>query len=508
MVPVLRRRRRRVTIARRAVRTAAGADRRDLRRRRAAGRHGSGRCLLLRAAEGLRRRRRAVARAAQPSRAGADRAARRVRALDPGVPLAEHRARELRARTRPTTRPRWRPCSCSPTRSSWMLDGGGLDWCVARTRSLLGHLYGWAERRDCTTPFVADPAKRSLVVGTIDFADDVDAAAVAKTLRANGIVDVEPYRKLGRNQLRIGMFPAVEPGRRAGAHRLHRLGRREASPDERRRAGRARARGACGSSSRRRSATPGVELLREQLRRRPRHRLDRRASCAERIGDYRRHPDPLGHEDDRRADRARRPPAGDRPRGRRASTTSTSQAATRRGIVVANAPESNVVTAAEHTMALLLALARNIPQAHASLTAGKWERSKFSRRRAVREDARRPRLRPHRPARRRSARAASACACSPSTRSSAPSATASSGVEKAESADDVYAQADFITVHLPKTPETEGFLDAEAFAADARRRARPQRRPRRADRRRGAQGRAGLRQGRRAPRSTCSRPSR
>ena len=73
-------------------------------------------------------------------------------------------------------------------------------------------LYGWAERSGYATPFVADPAKRSPVVGTIDFADDVDAAAIAKTLRANGIVDTEPYRKLGRNQLRIGMFPAVEPG--------------------------------------------------------------------------------------------------------------------------------------------------------------------------------------------------------------------------------------------------------------------------------------------------------
>jgi len=93
----------------------------------------------------------------------------------------------------------------------WMLDGGGLDWCVARTRQSSGHLYDWAERTAYTTPFVADPAKRSLVVGTIDFSDDVDAAAVAKTLRANGIVDVEPYRKLGRNQLRIGMFPAVDP---------------------------------------------------------------------------------------------------------------------------------------------------------------------------------------------------------------------------------------------------------------------------------------------------------
>ncbi|HLK44614.1 MAG TPA: phosphoserine transaminase, partial [Acidimicrobiales bacterium] len=93
----------------------------------------------------------------------------------------------------------------------WMLGGGGLDWCVARSGESSTHLYGWAERVPYATPFVRDPAKRSLVVGTIDFAADVDAAAVAKTLRANGILDTEPYRKLGRNQLRIGMFPAVEP---------------------------------------------------------------------------------------------------------------------------------------------------------------------------------------------------------------------------------------------------------------------------------------------------------
>jgi phosphoserine aminotransferase len=93
----------------------------------------------------------------------------------------------------------------------WMLANGGLDFCVGRTRASSGHLYGWAEASDFATPFVGDPARRSLVVGTIDFADGVDAAAVAKTLRANGIVDVEPYRKLGRNQLRIGMFPAIEP---------------------------------------------------------------------------------------------------------------------------------------------------------------------------------------------------------------------------------------------------------------------------------------------------------
>ncbi len=93
----------------------------------------------------------------------------------------------------------------------WMLAGGGLDWCVSRTTASSEQLYGWAERTSYTAPFVADPAKRSLVVGTIDFNDDVDAAAVAKTLRANGILDTEPYRKLGRNQLRIGMFPAIEP---------------------------------------------------------------------------------------------------------------------------------------------------------------------------------------------------------------------------------------------------------------------------------------------------------
>ncbi|MBS1863886.1 MAG: phosphoserine transaminase [Actinobacteria bacterium] len=93
----------------------------------------------------------------------------------------------------------------------WMLGNGGLEWCVARTSDSSGRLYSWAEASDFATPFVADPAKRSLVVGTIDFDAGIDAAAIAKGLRANGIVDTEPYRKLGRNQLRIGMFPAVEP---------------------------------------------------------------------------------------------------------------------------------------------------------------------------------------------------------------------------------------------------------------------------------------------------------
>jgi phosphoserine aminotransferase len=93
----------------------------------------------------------------------------------------------------------------------WLLDGGGLEFGVSRSRASSEHLYGWAEAAELAAPFVSDPAKRSLVVGTIDFDDQVDAAALAATLRANGIVDTEPYRKLGRNQLRIGMFPAVDP---------------------------------------------------------------------------------------------------------------------------------------------------------------------------------------------------------------------------------------------------------------------------------------------------------
>ena len=93
----------------------------------------------------------------------------------------------------------------------WMLGNGGLDWAVGRTADSSSRLYSWAEAASFATPFVSDPALRSQVVGTVDFAEDVDAAAVAKVLRANGIVDTEPYRKLGRNQLRVGMFPAVDP---------------------------------------------------------------------------------------------------------------------------------------------------------------------------------------------------------------------------------------------------------------------------------------------------------
>jgi phosphoserine aminotransferase len=93
----------------------------------------------------------------------------------------------------------------------WLNGNGGLDFAVARTTDSSTRLYGWAEASDVATPFVTEPAARSLVVGTIDLDASVDAAAVAAALRSNGIVDTEPYRKLGRNQLRVAMFPAVEP---------------------------------------------------------------------------------------------------------------------------------------------------------------------------------------------------------------------------------------------------------------------------------------------------------
>lgn len=93
----------------------------------------------------------------------------------------------------------------------WFNSQGGMAFTTARTAESAGHLYGWAEASEYATPYVTDPAKRSNVVGTIDFAESIDAKEVAKALRANGIVDTEPYRKLGRNQLRVAMFPAVDP---------------------------------------------------------------------------------------------------------------------------------------------------------------------------------------------------------------------------------------------------------------------------------------------------------
>lgn len=93
----------------------------------------------------------------------------------------------------------------------WILGNGGLSWADARTRESSSALYDWAEASTYATPFVADPAHRSQVVVTIDFDETVDASAVASTLRANGIVDTDPYRKLGRNQLRVATFVAIEP---------------------------------------------------------------------------------------------------------------------------------------------------------------------------------------------------------------------------------------------------------------------------------------------------------
>ncbi len=94
----------------------------------------------------------------------------------------------------------------------WMVENGGLDFSASRCDQSSSIVYGWADRNELATPFVGDPVYRSHVTATIDFDDTrVDAAALAAALRANGIVDVEPYRKLGRNQLRIAMFPAIEP---------------------------------------------------------------------------------------------------------------------------------------------------------------------------------------------------------------------------------------------------------------------------------------------------------
>jgi phosphoserine aminotransferase len=93
----------------------------------------------------------------------------------------------------------------------WFNSQGGLDFAVGRTTDSSNRLYTWAEKTDYTTPYVENPEHRSLVIGTIDFDEAIDASAIAKALRANGIVDVEPYRKLGRNQLRVAMYPAVDP---------------------------------------------------------------------------------------------------------------------------------------------------------------------------------------------------------------------------------------------------------------------------------------------------------
>ena len=93
----------------------------------------------------------------------------------------------------------------------WFNANGGLDWCAARTAESSSVIYDWADASSLATPFVVNPVERSKVVATIDIDDAIDATGITKALRLNGIVDTEPYRKLGRNQLRIAVFPSVEP---------------------------------------------------------------------------------------------------------------------------------------------------------------------------------------------------------------------------------------------------------------------------------------------------------
>ena len=306
-------------------------------------------------------------------------------------------------------------------------------------------------RRRLRLAFVADPAKRSLVVGTIDFDESVDAAALAATLRANGIVDVEPYRKLGRNQLRVGMFPAVEPAdvealtacvdwvveNVAGVTPVRVLVKEKI-------------------------ADAGVELLRENFD----VELGLEMSdeeLPEAIGDFDailiRSATQMTPELIERAERLK-------VIGRAGTGVDNVdiQAATRRGIIVANAPESNSVAAAEHTLALVLALFRNVPQAHASLVAGAWERAKFEgtelygKTLGVIGFGRIGQL---------VAKRAQAFEMDVVAFDKFVSAERfrELGVEGVEERRGAFGRADIITIHLPKTPETVDLIDAEAIAA-------------------------------------------
>ena len=346
----------------------------------------------------------------------------------------------------------------------WMLDGGGLDWCVSRTRASSEHLYGWAERTPYTTPFVADPAKRSLVVGTIDFDEGVDAAAVAQDAARERDRRHRALPQAGAQPAADRDVPRGRAGRRAGAHGVYRVGRRE---DRVMSAVESTPAGATAGGERlkvlvkEKIGDSGVELLREHFD------VDlgldwSDEELAQRIGDYHgiliRSATKLTAE---LIDRA----TNLRAIGRAGVGVDNVDvdAATKRGIVVANAPQSNVVTAAEHTMALLLALARNIPQAYVSLTAGKWERSKFSgvelyeKTLGIVGFGRIGQL-----------VAARARGFQMRVVAFDPFVSAERyrelGVEKAENSEEVYAQADFITIHLPKTEETKNWLNAAAFA--------------------------------------------
>ena len=179
----------------------------------------------------LRRRRRLWLALLSPAAIDADRAARRRRrTLAAGVPLAARSRSRTRARTRPTTRRPWRRCSCSPTRSSGCWAAAGSTWCVQRSRTSAAHLYGWAERREFATPVRRRPGKRSPVVGTIDFSDEVDAAALAgdpareRDRRRRALPQARPQPAAGRD------VPGGRARRRRGADGLRRLGASRTPP--------------------------------------------------------------------------------------------------------------------------------------------------------------------------------------------------------------------------------------------------------------------------------------
>ena len=326
--------------------------------------------------------------AAQPRRDRPDRGARwRRRPLAARLPLAANGAREL---AQGADLQHAGPGDPAAARRPGRVDAGRRRPRLVRRAHLAPRRAistAGPRRADFATPFVADPAKRSLVVGTIDFDDSVDAAAIAATLRANGIVDTEPYRKLGRNQLRIGMFPAVEP---ADVEALtacidwvvENVG--EAQPVK--------------VLVKEKIADSGVDLLRENFD------VDlglemSDEELAEQIGGYDailiRSATKMTPELIERADNLK-------VIGRAGTGVDNVDipAATRRGIVVANAPESNSVAAAEHTLALALALFRNVPQAHGAAGRRPLGPGQVQGRRALRQDDRHRRLRPHRPARR------------------------------------------------------------------------------------------------------------
>ena len=271
-----------------------------------------------------------------------------------------------RARSRPTTRLRSRPCCCSPTRSNGCSTAAASISAPGGARKSSEHLYGWAEARSYATPFVTDPANRSLVVGTIDFDDDIDAAALAAALRANGIVDVEPYRKLGRNQLRVGMFPAVDP---ADVEALTAcIDWVVENVDEVRMTGEGPGQG----EDRRRRRRAAARELRRRARRSTGTTTSSPSGSASSTAILIRSATKLTADLIEKADNLK-------VIGRAGTGVDNVdiEAATKRGIIVANAPEANSIAAAEHTLAIILALCRNVPQAQASLADGRWDRSKF-----------------------------------------------------------------------------------------------------------------------------------